>query len=173
MNESILFILAEVGVTFAGFSGLVVAFRSRGAHKWSRTELRTLWFLIGDSLLVLLFALLPLPLDLWGWSPGLIWGACSALLGSWFFVGNSLVLRGERRDREKEVYVTVPVITPIFKVSVAVAFAIGLALWLSVFDVLVPRGQAIYVLGIIVLMVFAAVEFLFFIGLMAEQDDGT
>lgn len=171
MNESILYTLAEVGVTLAGFSGLVVVFRRPSAHGWSRTELRTLWFLIGDSLLVLLFALLPFPLHLWTWSSGAVWGLCSALLGSWFLLGNMLQIRGERQDRAAEELVTVPVITTLFHVSVVVALAMGLALWFSVFDILVPRGQAIYVLGLITLVVFAAVEFLFFIGLMSVHHE--
>jgi len=44
----------------------------------------------------------------------------------------------------------------------------GVALWLSVFDFVVPRGQGSYVVGLIVLLAFAAVEFLFFIGLMSQ-----
>jgi hypothetical protein len=65
------------------------------------------------------------------------------------------------------------VITPIFYVVVVVAFAMGLALWLSAWDVLVPRGQAIYVLGLIALLAFAALEFQFFIGLVSRITGGT
>jgi hypothetical protein len=36
-------------------------------------------------------------------------------------------------------------------------------------DLLVTRGQAAYVLGLIALLAFAAVEFLFFIGLLSRQ----
>ncbi len=39
MNEQILYLLAEVAVALAGFSGLVVVFRLRGANAWSKTEL--------------------------------------------------------------------------------------------------------------------------------------
>jgi hypothetical protein len=45
----------------------------------------------------------------------------------------------------------------------------GIALWLSALDLLVARGQAAYVLGLIALLAFAAVEFLFFIGLLSRQ----
>src|SRR6202040_351158 len=48
-NEYILYTLAQVATTLAGFSGLVVIFRVRGAQAWSRAELRTFWFLLGDS----------------------------------------------------------------------------------------------------------------------------
>lgn len=168
MNESILYTLAEVAVTLAGFSGLVVVFRVRGAEAWSTTELRILWFLIGDSLLVLFFALLPFPLALAEWAADTVWGVCNLLLGSWFFIGNLLIIRGERRDRLGGAGISLPVITPLFRLSVLIAFLMSVILWLGAFDIAIPRGQAIYVLGLIVLLAFAAVEFLFFIALMSQ-----
>lgn len=170
MNESVLYTIAEVSIALAGFSGLVVVFRVRGPHTWSSTELRVLWFLIGDSFLVLFFSLLPLPLALANWSPDALWGLCNILLGSWFIVGGILAFRGERRDRAAGEWITIPVITPILHVIYIVALAMGIALLLSAWDVIVQRGQAVYVLGLITLLAFAAVEFLFFIGLMSQQD---
>ena len=169
MNESILYTLAEVGITLAGFLGVVVVFRVSGAHTWSSTELRVLWFLIVDSFLVMFLALLPLPLALANWSPDALWGFCSAILGSWFIVGAILALRGELKDRAARQWITIPVITPILYIVYIVAIVMGIALWLSTWDIVVPRGQAVYVLGLITLLAFAAVEFLFFIGLMSQQ----
>ncbi len=169
MNETVLNTLAEVAITLAGFSGVAVVFRLRGAQAWSPTELRVLWFLIGDSFLVLFFSLLPFPLALANWSSEALWGFCNALLGSWFIVGNVLALRGERRDRIAQQLITVPVITPSLYVMSIGALAMGMALWLSALDLLVPRGQAAYVLGLIALLAFAAVEFLFFIGLLSRH----
>lgn len=171
MNESILQTLAKVAITLAGFSGLVVTLRFRGTQAWSATELRLLWLMIGDSFLVLFFALLPFPLTLAGWSQDVVWSVCSPLLGAWFIVGNLLALRGERRDRAAHRRVIVPVITPVLYAMFAVALVMGIALWLSAWDVLVPRGQAVYVLGLMVLLAFAVVEFLFFIGLMSNRDN--
>jgi hypothetical protein len=173
MNETALNTLAEVAITLAGFSGVVVAFRLRGAHSWSPTDLRVLWLLIGDSFLVLFFSLLPFPLAIANWSDAALWGFCNALLGTWFIVGDVLALRGERRDRVAQQLITVPVITPIFYVIVMVALAMGVVLWLSALDLLVPRGQAVYVLGLIALLAFAAVEFLFFIGLVSRSSSDT
>jgi hypothetical protein len=170
MHEQSLDTLANVAITLAAFSGVVVAFRVRGARTWSPTELRVLWFLIGDSFLVLFFALLPLPMALANWSSDVIWGLCNAMLGSWFFVGFFLALRGERRDRAEQQWITIPVITPILHGIYLVALVMGIVLWLSVWDFMVSRGQAIYVLGLIVLLAFAAVEFMYFIGLMSQQD---
>jgi len=64
----------------------------------------------------------------------------------------------------------VPVITPVlFGMSAAIAPLMGVALWLSVFNCIVRRGQAIFVLGLLMLLMYAAIEFLFFIGLMSQQ----
>jgi hypothetical protein len=82
------------------------------------------------------------------WAPG------SSLAICWRFVVSGGIAQQ---------LITVPVITPIFYVVVLVALAMGTALWLSALDLLVPRGQAVYVLGLIALLAFAAVEFLFFI----------
>ena len=93
---------------------------------------------------------------------------CSALLGSWFLIGDFFALRGELQDRAAGRSVVIPVITPVTYGMYIVAFVMGVILWLSVFDFVVPRGQAVYVLGLMVLLAFAAVEFLFFIGLMSK-----
>jgi hypothetical protein len=79
MNEGVLYTLAQVATTLAGFSGLVVVFRARGTQGWSSMELRILWFLLGDSFLVLFFALLPVPLCLLT-GPTMLFGASAGQL---------------------------------------------------------------------------------------------
>ncbi len=173
MNEQILDTLANVAIGLAGFSGVVVAFRSTGANRWSRTELRFLWFLIGDSLLVLLFALLPFPMRLANWSDDTIWTVCSSLLGTWFIVGDILALNGERMDRKSKQLISVKLINPALYFIFVSAIAMGVALWLSAWDIGIPRGQAMYVFGLMLLLGFAAVEFLFFVALTARRQDET
>jgi hypothetical protein len=168
VNEYILYTLAQVATTLAGFSGLVVVFRVRGTEAWSRAELRTFWFLLGDSFLVLFFSLLPLPLALANWSQDALWGLCNTLLGGWFVVGDVLAFLGERKDRMLRQVTIVPVITPVLFTMFAIAPLMAIALFLSAFDWIVRRGQAIFVLGLIILLMFAAVQFLFFIGLMSH-----
>ena len=103
MNEAVLYTLAGLGMSFAGFSGLVVVLPiRRGAQTWSTAEIRMLGLLIGDSFLVLFLALLPVPLALANWSLDAIWALGSALLGSWFLLGGLLALRGEFRDRKAQ-----------------------------------------------------------------------
>jgi hypothetical protein len=75
---------------------------------------------------------------------------------------------GERRDKTKGQVTNVPVITPVLYVVTAMAIVMGVALWLSVFDLVVHRGEAVFVFGLITLLGFAALEFLFFIGLVSQ-----
>lgn len=172
MNEAILYTLAGLGMSFAGFSGLAVTLPTRRAtQKWSPVQLRMLGLLIGDSLLVLFLALLPIPLALASLSLDAIWGLCSALLGSWFVVGDLLALRGELRDRRGPQSATNPMAAPVRYGIYVIAFAMGILLLLSVWNVVFHRGQALYVLGLMLLLVFAAVEFLFFILLVLQQDE--
>ena len=118
---------------------------------------------------MLFFALLPVPLLLANWSYNALWGLCNALLGSWFIVANVLVFVGERRDRALRRATTVRIITPLLYTLTVVGLVMGIALWLSAFDFIVRRGQAVFVLGLLMLLLFAALEFLFFIGLMSQQ----
>jgi hypothetical protein len=64
---------------------------------------------------------------------------------------------------------TVPVVTPILIGLSIVALVMGVALCLSACDFIVRRGQAVFVFGLIMLLAFAALEFLFFICLMSQQ----
>jgi hypothetical protein len=169
MNEEVLYALAGAAVTFAGFSGVVVVLPLREAPVWSPTEIRMLQLLIADSLVVLFLALLPVPLGLATWPSDAIWGFCSALLGSWFLVGDFLAIRGERRDRATRQSNTNPVSAPIRYGIYLGTFVMGVLLWFSVLGLVVSVGQALYVLGLMVLLGLAAVEFLFFIGLMLGQ----
>jgi hypothetical protein len=169
VNEAVLYALAEVAAAMAAFSGLVVAFRVRGARRWSPTELRFLWLLVADSFILMLLALLPVPLAMAGWSDDLVWGICSTLLGAWFFIAIVIALRGERADLRAGHLVRVPFVTPILYLTTVVGAALGLALILGAWDLIEPGGEALYVFSLIILLAFAALEFLFFVGLMAQQ----
>jgi hypothetical protein len=120
-------------------------------------------------LIALFLALLPVPLSLAGWSGDAIWSFCSALLGTWFLVGDLLAVRGEFKDRAEQPSGPNPLSAPLrFGIYLA-ALAMGIVLWLSVIGALAHAGQALYVLGLMVLLAIAAIEFVFFVGLMLHQ----
>jgi hypothetical protein len=170
LNEEILYSLAEVAIALAGFSGVVIAFRPPGEEDWTPQEIRLLWFLLIDSLLVVFLSLLPILLALADWSLDLIWGFSNAALGSWYLIGVALALKGEWQDRAARRVITVPFMTPILFGVLVIGFVVGLTLWLAALNFLIPRGQAMYVFGLMTLLGFAAVEFLFFIGRLSLAD---
>jgi hypothetical protein len=68
-------IAAQVGVTLAGFAGVVVVFRRESVHEWSPVDKLRLRLLLANSILPLGFCMLglllvtikPMPPGVWGW----------------------------------------------------------------------------------------------------------
>lgn len=80
-QEAFLLGIAQVAVTLAGFSGLVVAVRGAAPARWHARDIWSLAWMLGTSLGALFLALLPLVLSLFrlpesalwsnpAWSPG-------------------------------------------------------------------------------------------------------
>lgn len=170
MNEGILYSLATIAATLAGFSGVVVVFRRQAVQDWSATERRYLWFLIGDSFLVIFFSLLPVPLMLAGLTHDQLWATSSVLFGAWFFLATGIALFGEVKDRRAGRSSAVTFVTTMLNVLSVPAVLMGIALWLSAAGVL-PRGQAIYVFGLLLLLATGALEFMFFVARASSKPE--
>jgi len=170
MNESILYALAGLGMSFAGFTGLVVTLPARPeTENWSAARLRMLGLLISDSLSVLFLSLLPVALSLTDRTPDTIWAVCSVLLGSWFLLGNLFAVGGEIRDRQDAKATPHPITFPVRLAIYSVALLMGIVLWLSAWNVGFERGQFLFVVGLMTLLAFAAVEFLYFVILVLRN----
>ena len=167
MNEDVFYTLAGLAMSFAGFTGVVVVLPRE--RTWTARERRMLWFLITDSFLTLFLAMLPVVLALAEWSLDMIWVFCGALLASWFSRGAFVSVRADERDTHSS-EATDQDITARQRWTVsAMSLVMAVVMWLSVFDILVPRGQAVYVTGLLVLLGFSAMEFLYFIGLLVRE----
>lgn len=172
MNESLLLTLAGLGMSFAGFSGLAVTLPTRrDEERWTPVQLRMLGLLIGDSFAVLFLALLPLALSLAGLAVDTIWAVCSGVLGAWLLLADLIAIRGELRDRSANRSVENPVAAPVRHAIYAAAFGMGVILCLSAINLIFPRGQFLFVLGLMLLLAFAAVEFLYFLMLVLRGGD--
>jgi hypothetical protein len=77
--DDVLGLLAEIAVAIAGFSSVVVVFGGRAEGRWSGADRTRLSVLIGGSLSVLFFALLPSVVRLLRGADNAAWGASSAL----------------------------------------------------------------------------------------------
>jgi len=73
--------LAEVSVAFAGFSGIVTAFRRRNPGEWSGLDRFRFRFMIEFSLATLALSLLPFFVSELGVSESRVWSFSSLILG--------------------------------------------------------------------------------------------
>ena len=71
-------IAAQIGVTLAGFAGVVVVFRRESIHEWSPADKLRLRLLLTNSILPLVFCIIgillltirPVPTGIWRWCSG-------------------------------------------------------------------------------------------------------
>src|ERR1700686_4482512 len=78
---------AQIAVAWAGFAGVVVAFRSSSLHEWSLVDKFRLLLLLGSALVpllsclfgMLLLTIKPTPLSIWHWCSGFSLVLISAL----------------------------------------------------------------------------------------------
>lgn len=77
----VLTVLAEVAVAFAGFSGIVTAFRRRDPDHWSPLDRFRFRFMVEFSLATLSLSLTPLMLAGLGLAEPALWQISSLLLG--------------------------------------------------------------------------------------------
>ncbi len=75
----LLTVVAEIALGTAGFSGLVAAFTTRSSGPWSLFDRLRLSILLGASLSVVGFSLLPIGLGVAGLSDSLRWALSSGL----------------------------------------------------------------------------------------------
>lgn len=68
---------AQIAVTLAGFAGVVVAFRSRSVHEWSKVDKFRLHFLLNNSALPFLLSIFAMFLATANLNEQTMWRLCS------------------------------------------------------------------------------------------------
>ncbi len=99
-DEGFLLAVAQIAVTLAGFSGLVVAIRGAPPTAWHPRDIWSLSWMFGTSLGALFIALLPLLLALFRLRDGLVWTVASlAMCAFMIFFSVAMSLSGRRLTR--------------------------------------------------------------------------
>jgi hypothetical protein len=135
--------LAEVAVAFAGFSGIVVAFRRRNPGAWSRLDRFRFRFMVEFSLATLALSLLPFFLSELGLPESRVWGLSSVVLGGGAFLYlvrsvvrlHAFLIAGE------------PVSRRLAAVSVAVGIGITISAFLNAAGSF-SRASGVYLAGV-------------------------
>src|SRR5947209_12630681 len=68
---------AQIAVTLAGFAGVVVAFRNRAVHEWSKVDKFRLQILLSNSVLPFMMSIFAMLLTTTGLAEQVIWRWCS------------------------------------------------------------------------------------------------
>ena len=162
--EDALLTIAEIALVFAGFTSLIVVIRGPGRGQWRPIERIAMWLMVGWSLAALFFSLLPVLLFHFGASPAALWGISSGALGLFILGFVSVMLRRLRRTQAKPM---LPRAGRVFQVLVPLVVVVQL---LAAVDLLVPRGPATYLLGVVALLAFAVFPFVAFLSLIGSED---
>ena len=148
-GESVLQMLAEISVAFAGFTGVVAALGSRSIGGWRPVDVIRFRTMVTFSLFTLGFALLPILLHHLGLAPRTYWAASSAVL--------ALVLPlWQIRSRKLQLKYRVqqdPDFVPGFRLAAyALMFPTLVALVLNAMDVGLHRSFGGYLIGLCLLL---------------------
>jgi len=162
--EDALLTIAEIGLVFAGFTSLIAVVRGPGRGQWRPIEWIAMWLMVGWSLASLFFSLLPVLLFHYGVSPAVLWAISSGALGLFILGFVSVMLRRLRRTHAKPM---LPRAGRVFQFLVPLVIAVQL---LAALDLLVPRGPATYLFGVIALLAFAVFPFIAFLSLIGSEE---
>ena len=97
--EDLLLTISELGLIFAGFTSLFIAFRRHERDQWRPIELIAMWIMVGCSLGALFLSLLPVVLFHYGVSQSTLWATSSSALGLFIFVFVGMLWTRIRRPR--------------------------------------------------------------------------
>jgi hypothetical protein len=156
-GEGPLLTIAQISVTLAGFSSVVIALRGSGSYGWSPQDRVGLGNVLGVSVGTLVGSLLPFPLTYLGWSNELVWGVVNATVGV-FILGAVGFLtfagtKGSVRPRTPRV----------FWLFAGSGFLVGGMLLLSAGNLIFPRGPSLLLFGLIWALVAAFAQLTTFV----------
>lgn len=142
-GEGPLLTIAQISVTLAGFSGVMIALRGSGHHAWSAQDRFGLANVLGASVGTLFGSLLPFPLAYLGWSQELVWGIANGALGILVLGVVSFLVHTVLRG-------SIPPRTPrVFWSCAASGLLVAAMLLLAAFDMVFPRGPSLLLVGLI------------------------
>ena len=99
-QEGFLLAIAQIAVTLAGFSGLVVAIRSAPPARWHVRDIWSLAWMLGSSLIGLFLALLPPVLAIFRVPDESIWTIATASMSTVMLTfGLAMAVSGHRLTR--------------------------------------------------------------------------
>ncbi len=146
--------IAEIAIGLAGFSGLVAAFGQRPGHSWRGDQKARIVFLVILSFAMIACALLPPAISGLSDSPAWIWGVPMVASSSVALTSLVYWVVLARRHGYRLQF-------PLISISIiSLASALQVAVLLSGLGLIMPFSPALFVLGLLSILVFGANMFL-------------
>jgi hypothetical protein len=147
-GTSYLYTMAVLGMTFIGFSAIVMQLRQTMGRKLRTFDALFAHVYMEFSLIITVGSMLPPLLVFWELAPAIVWRVSSGL------VGLPLVVFGLTYPRRRRVAWDEP--TPSYvRLNVSCVMLIGLTLLLNATGVLRERSDAMFLTALTVFLVFA------------------
>jgi hypothetical protein len=168
-NEGFLLAIAQIGVTLAGFSGLVVAIRGAPPTAWHPRDMWSLSWMFGTSLGALFLALLPLLLGYFRLRDGVIWTSASLVLSIFMVVfAVTMAVSGRRLTRLGHR----PRVRYFPMAATGLLLMCGLLSGLGAAGVFPRVMTAFYALGLIACLLVSALSLVVFLVVLAREAGG-
>jgi hypothetical protein len=164
-QESLLTTIAQVAVTLAGFSGLVIAIRTTPTAGWHARDTWSLAWMLGTSLGALFLALLPLVLTSFGLSEGSSWTLATMIMsGAMLLFAFAMALTGRRLTRGGHR----PRVRYFPTVATCLVATVGLTAGFAAIGVLPHAKVGLFTVGLVTLLLVSALSLVVFLIVLAR-----
>ena len=165
-NEGFFLAIAQIAVTLAGFSGLVVAIRGAPPTAWHPRDIWSLSWMFGTSLGALFLALLPLVLASFHLRDGLVWTGASLAISIFMIVFTvTMAVSGRRLTKLGHR----PRVRSFPMAATCLLLLCGLLSGLGAVGVFPQVRTAFYVLGLIACLLVSALSLVVFLVVLARE----
>ena len=164
-QESFLLATAQIAVTLAGFSGLVLAIRGAPPARWQARDMWSLAWMLGTSLSPMFLALLPLVLASFAIDAALLWRAATLVMSAWMVVfalamavsGGHLTRSGYRAR-----------VRYFPTVATCLTGGVGLLVGLAGIGVLPEARAGLFALGLVTCLLVSALSLVVFLAILSR-----
>jgi len=164
-EEGFLLGIAQIAVTLAGFSGLVVAIRGAPPSSWHPRDIWSLSWMFGTSLGALFLALLPLLLARLQLGEAVIWTAANLAISIFVIgFGITMIFSGRRLTRSGHR----PRVRFFPPAATVVLLLCGLLSGLGAFGLFTQLRTGVFVLGLIACLFVSALSLVVFLVVLAR-----
>ena len=168
-QEPLLLTIAQIAVTLAGFSGLVVAIRGASPESWHARDIWSLTWMFGSSFGALFLALLPLVLRSFGLNVETIWRIADLVMSIFvLFFSAIMIIWGHRLTNAG----FPPRVRFFPRVARVLLVATGICVGAAATGLFAELRAALFLVALVACLVIAALSLVVFLVVLARVMTG-